>query len=721
MRTVIKTIITTVLLPTLLAMAGTVEARLKYYRYNDNIPMVEMSLNMMVAMGVLEPIPSRLVHDGNPYHRMVNASYGPYSRSGYSTYPERSRRYSNYRYNDYLDGPIDPYDSYYGGYNDRYYGSRYGYSPEYQRYRTWGSQWDSPWADRWDNQWDSPWGNTWGSPWDYQQGSPWSSSWGSPWGNQWSNPWNSGRGNQWGNQWNNPWSSGRGNQWGNQWNSPWSSGRGNQWGNQWNNPWSSGWGNQWGNQWNSPWSSGWGSPWGNQWNNPWMNPWSSQSGYSGAWPYTPGYSNLPLSPGINTGDDWSKNNSYQSDDASRQNPGNDGYKAEKTSWFANPSSMRYRHSGHRKVNNRPYRKLNGLWIGDNGAMLGIRGNRFLWYDDDNQYAKGQLVKSPTMMKARIEGSATVVRYHYQLHGNELVIMSRDGKMHTFNRMPLVELPVASARPHAAYTSYKPESSNYHFSYASYRSGQKLDRSSLNLRNNSDRVGRAAGANRSTHSPALRENHSREYYSDERSTARSRYLPNVVNGSRDDGPSVSRPADPDSDFYTGEAFINNAGQKHLAPLMSAGASSADPAATIPLYKKYQPASGRAKSDNGADSAAQTAEDIRVESSTWTDYAGLDMNDPNTYLYSYLKDNDNKRTSASDSTDTDNSDGSVRSALADQSDSSNIWKPNNSYPDRRGYIENSQSDNSAQNTGQARSVTANSDMKGFAWPAGGTPWD
>lgn len=441
-----------------------------------------------------------------------------------------------------------------------------------------------------------------------------------------------------------------------------------------------------------------------------MNPWSSQSGYSGAWPYTPGYSNLPQSPGINTGDDWSKNNSYQSDDASRQYPGKDGYKAEKTSWFANPSSMSYGRSGHRSVKNRPYRKLNGLWIGDNGAMLGIRGNRFLWHDDNNQYAKGQLVKSPTMMKARIEGSTTVVRYHYQLHGNELVIMSRDGKMHTFNRMPLVELPVASARPHAAYTSYKPESNNSYVSYANFRSGHKLDKKSLNSRNNYDRAGRAAGANRRSHSLAPR-----EYYPDERSTARSRHLPYDVNSYRGDGPSVSRPADPDSDFY--------AGQKQLqeTPLVSAGSSSADPASTIPLYKQYQPAAGRAKSDKGADSAAQTAEDISVESSTWTDYAGLDMNDPNTYLYSYLKDNDNKRTSASASTDPENSDGPVSSTQAVKSDPSNIWKPNNSYPDRRGYIENSQSNNSPQNTGQARSVTANSDMTSFAWPAGGTPWD
>jgi hypothetical protein len=284
-------------------------------------------------------------------------------------------------------------------------------------------------------------------------------------------------------------------------------------------------------------------------------------------------------------------------------------------------------------------------------------------------------------------------------------------------MPLVELPVASARPHAAYTSYKPESNNSHFSYANFRSGQKLNSSSLNSPDSSDRVGRAAGANRGAHSPAPR-----EYYSDERSTARSRHLPNAVNGSRDDGPSLSRQAGPDSGFYTGEAFINNAGQKQqLAPSVPAGASSADPASTIPLYKQYQPASGRAKTDAGADSAAQTAGDISVESSSWTDYAGLDMNDPNTYLYSYLKDNDNKRASASDSADPDDSDGSVRSALADKGDPSNIWKPNNSYPDRRGYIENSQPDNSVQNTGQARSVTANSDITRFAWPEGGDPWD
>ncbi len=682
MRTVIKTIITTVLFSTLLATAGTVEARLKYYRYNDNIPMVEMSLNMMVAMGVLEPIPSRLVHDGNPYHRMLNASYGPYSRSSYSTYPDRFRRYSDYRYNDYLDGPIDPYDnyydSYYGRYNDRYYGSRYGYSSDYPRYRSWGSQWDSPWVDRWGNQWDGPWGNTWGSNW----GNPWSSGWGNPWDYQQTSPWNS------------------------------------TWGNQWNNPWNSGWGNPWANQWNSPWNSGWGNPWGSTWINPWMNPWSSQPGYSGAWPYNPGYSNLPLLPGVNLGDEWPKNNSYQPDDASQQNTGKEGYKAEETSWSAYPSRARYKHSRHRSLNNKPHRKLNGLWIGDNGAMLGIRGNRFLWTDDNNQYAKGHLVKSPTMMKARIEGSATVVRYHYQLHGNELVIMSSDGKMHTFNRMPLVELPVASVRPHAVYTSYKPESNKPGVSYANFGSGHGANNRSLNSRYDSDRLGRAAGAGRrALPLPG------REYYTNERSSARSMPLPSAVYGSRDDSPSSSSPIDPDSDSYTGDAVTQDAGhkQQQVTPLESADASSTAHASTIPLYRQYQPAAGRAKPVNGADSAGQTVEDISVESSTWTEYAGLDMNDPNTYLYSYLKDSDINRTSTSAS-EQDNDSESVNSSVAMKSDSSNIWKPNDSYPDRRGYIENSQSNDMAQNSGWTRpELTANNSTTRFTWPVDGVPWD
>jgi hypothetical protein len=686
MRTVIKTIITTVLLSTVLAMTGNVEARLKYYRYNDNIPMVEMSLNMMVAMGVLEPIPGHLVHDGNPYNRMVSASYGPYSRSSY-TYPRSSHRYGNYRYNDYLDGLADPYDSYYGDYYDRYryYGSRYGYSDDYPRHRRWGNRRGDPWTERWDDQWGGPWGSSWGSPWDYYSGNPWSSTWGSPWGNQWNSPWGSTRG------------------------SPWDYYSGN--------PWSSTWGSPWGNQWNSPWGNTWGSPWGSSWNQPWMNTWYSQSGYPGVWPYTPGSSALPLVPDATLDDEGSQNNSYRYDDSLRPDNNKNGYKAEKTSWSRYPSARGYKRSSYRGGSKRPYRKLNGLWIDDNGSMLGIRGNRFLWYDDNNQYTKGQLVSSPTMMKARVEGSSTVVRYHYRLRGNELVILSSDGKMHTFNRMPLLE-PAVSAAPRATYASYKPESGRSYVSYSSYRSGPGAYSRSLNSRNTSDRAGRAFDARKRTHSVAPR-----QYYSVEKAAARSPYAP--YSGNRPT-PSVSRPADSDSDFHTAEAFTRDAGsgqQQQITPLASAGADSAASTPAIPLYKQYQPAAGKPASGQGADAAGQPAEDLGVESSTWTNYAGLDMNDPNTYLYSYLKDNDNKRTAADSSTDPGNSDSAVGSATtAVKSDRSNIWKPNNAYPDRRSHTGNSQSDNSAQNRGWGRAeLTANSATTRFTWPDNGKPWN
>jgi hypothetical protein len=630
MLTVTNNIIKTVLVSTLLVTANTVEARLKYYRYNDNIPMVEMSLNMMVAMGVLEPIPSRLVHDGNPYHRMVTASYSPYSRSAYS-YPESSHRYSHYRYNDHLDGPIDPYDRY----SSRYYGSRYGYSHDYPRYRTWGNQWDSPWANRWDNQWDGPWSNSWDSPWAYQRGNPWNSDWGSPWGNQWSSPWNSG------------------------WGSPW--------GNQRGNPWNSGWGSPWGNQWSNPWNSGYGSPWGNTWNYQWMNPWSSTTGYQPGWPYTSGYSALPLSPDQLLGNDWSKNNTYQSDDASRQYRDKEGYKAEKTSWSGHSSGVNYKRSG----NTRPNRKLNGLWIGDNGEMLGIRGNRFLWYDD-NQYAKGQLFKSPTMMKARIDGANSVVHYHYKLQGNELVIISRNGKMRSFNRMPLMQLQNASAKPQAAYSSYQPESDNPQVSYSSYGSGLMVNKRSLNSRNQSDRLDQAPDANRRTNTVAPR-----GYYSDERHGTWSTHLPYIDKGSREEISQAARPVDSGSNSYTGEVYIGDSGS----------------ASTVPLYTQYQPAAAAPKFSSSADDSVVTpSTGVNIDSSTWnSEFAGLDMDDPNTYLYSYLKDNDYTHGSVSSHSRNDSTQMNPASAdqnhyygsaAAEKSERSNIWKPNSMYPARRG---------------------------------------
>jgi len=422
-----------------------------------------------------------------------------------------------------------------------------------------------------------------------------------------------------------------------------------------------------------------------------MNPWSSMTGYQGGLPYMPGYTTMPLSPDEILGNDWSKNNSSQSDDTSRQYRNKEGYKAEKTSWSGHPSGVSYGRSGYRSGNKRPDRKLNGLWIGDNGEMLGIRGNRFLWYDDNSQYAKGQLLKSSTMMKARIDGANSVVHYHYKLQGNELVIISRNGKMRTFNRMPLMQLQNVSAKPQAAYSSYKPEFDNPQVSYSSYGSGLKANKRSLNSSNQSDRLGQAADSNIRTRSVAPR-----GFYSDERYGTRSPHLPYADNGSREDISPTSRSADSGRNSYTGEAYIGDSG-------------SAAPVSTIPLYKQYQPAAGSPKSSSGADSVVQPAAGVNVDSSTWnSNFAGLDMDDPNTYLYSYLKDNDNMHGSASShsrenpiqmnptSADQDHD---YSSAAAVKSERSNIWKPNSMFPARR------------SNTGRwsLSELTANSEMR------------
>ncbi len=380
MLTVTKTIISTVLLSILLAKANTVEARLKYYRYNDNIPMVEMSLNMMVAMGVLEQIPSRLVHDGNPYNRMVTASYSPHSRSHYGR-PARTGYYSNQRYTDYWDDLDSPYD--------RYYGSRFAYSPYRDRYRSW----EDPWYSRW------------------------------------------------GNQWNNPWSTG----WSDAWNSPW--------------------GGIWGERLNYPRAGYWNNPWGNAWSSQWMNPWSNPvntlytpylSPYSGLsnWPYTSAYPNMPMSPSTVFESAPGLDNQPLTDPSSiNPQPGQGGYSLNPTSWSVNTSRLNDARDRSRSGYSSPERRLNGLWIGDNGEMLGIRGDNFLWYDGNNRYANGKLIKTPTMIEARAEGSNMIIRYHYGFLGDELVTMSRKGKIHTYSPMPLKQ-SAYSARPRAAYSSYR---------------------------------------------------------------------------------------------------------------------------------------------------------------------------------------------------------------------------------------------------------------------------
>ena len=95
----LKKTITLVLLCTALLSAFNADARVKYYRYNGNLPFVEMMLNMMVAMGIIDQLPANALYGGNyrggygAWASLLSQRGWPYG--GYSPY-SRYSPYSNY-------------------------------------------------------------------------------------------------------------------------------------------------------------------------------------------------------------------------------------------------------------------------------------------------------------------------------------------------------------------------------------------------------------------------------------------------------------------------------------------------------------------------------------------------------------------------------------------------------------------------------------------------
>ena len=643
----------------LLVKANTVEARLKYYRYNADIPMVEMSLNMMVAMGVLDQIPGRLVHDGNPYHTLASRRYRHSSRYPYAS--RASARYSGrYRYDDYWDEPYSRYSDYWGEpfshysdywdkprYNRRYARSRYDYEP---RYLNRGRNRYSGWADRWG-------------------GDPWYANWNSPWLNRY------------------------------------------------------GYGNGY------PWSTAWSNPWGNNWSYQWMNPLSSPYAYMGGWPTTSIYPTTPLSTDSLQGNTWSGTQN-KTDNSSHNN--NDSRGSEQPAWFGQPSKVSYKRGAYHSDKSR-YRRLNGLWIGNEGEMLGIRGDRFLWYDDRNQYARGRLSRSPTMMKASVDGTNDVISYHYRLSGDELVIMSRDGKMRVFNRMPLLKSYRGMPKPRAAYSSYQPESDNTYFSHSSYQSeGAGTGRSSLS---DQSQIAAAAAASEASRYKgdvlAGQKNlHVHDFLDDSgvitatpkvRETDAPGSTPGNVKAYVHTQPLTGRPSGASGNRYFPQAAFSGSAAddiwKPLTPYSTRDANDDAAADSLPVYQAYRYVAmpDKVSTDNAAE-AANTRPRSAVK----------DINDPNIYLYSYMKDSNsaqmidtprywNNGTSAGTAlTYPGNSFAFSGPAAPMEDDGSNIWKPNNSLARRQHYPGPSTSTDSAQGIRQGSTApSSNSEVRKFTW--------
>ena len=758
MTTVIKTIITTVLVSVLLATASDAEARLKYYRYNANIPMVEMTLNMMVAMGVLEQIPGRLVHDGNPYNRYVSAQYDRHSRSPYARVS--TGYYDGPGYDGYRDWDISPYRS--------YYDSRYDYGGPYE---SWDSAWNNPWDGYWGGRYsyNSPYGynnpyRSFNSPYGYNNPySSWDSPWGGPWSNTGFSTWGS---PTWGSPtWGNP-------TWGNPWNSVY--------GSQWGAPW----GSQWGNQLNSPWGGNGYSPWTSSWNNPWISPWSSTvmnpfaSPYGGIWNgsgvpgssipgYTapgysvpgysvPGNSTMPMSPGYSQGYTPGNTSTHGNGGHGASSTVDDGgsvnthIRTDKT----NDHSYTFRKSAasvpsnrhdrpHRRAHDRndnrqewPSRqsRLDGLWIGDSGEMLGIRGNSFLFYDGNKRYADGRLSKTPTMLKATVSGSNRVFNMQYRLVGNELFTVSRNGKMRAFSRTPLMQSH-NEGRLHATPSSYRTESARSMPSMtildpdspivpapsASHRSAPDASATA-----DTDRYSDAAfhsysgekspmwgpGASSASATAAIDRSETAVSIDNDRSRVIAD-VPSTVpavsvftetgheNDVSNNRASPSTAFDDHAGYWVSGPYVQtfDAGNAIWKPLVADmnRQNTVQSKGKERIYAPYIPgAVNYALADTDTEAR-------RVNTPAGRSWGGnsttADSQDPYTYLFSYVKDQG----------------GSMSAAAPNTGGSGNIWKPNDAFPDTRAYRRVARDYDTTHTTRVESGPAVDSAVRRFAWTA------
>jgi len=79
--------------------------------------------------------------------------------------------------------------------------------------------------------------------------------------------------------------------------------------------------------------------------------------------------------------------------------------------------------------------LNGLWVAQNGEMMGIKNKRYLWSDGKARQLTGQLLIQNEYLLTSVDGHKKTMRFKYKLAGNHLLTMQPDGAIREFVRMP----------------------------------------------------------------------------------------------------------------------------------------------------------------------------------------------------------------------------------------------------------------------------------------------
>ena len=84
--------------------------------------------------------------------------------------------------------------------------------------------------------------------------------------------------------------------------------------------------------------------------------------------------------------------------------------------------------------------INGLWVSQNGEMLGIKNGHFLWSDGTSRYLSGRMkLKSDYLLFSVDEtstgpvGTQQIMQFKYKLAGNRLLTMQPDGVIKEFVR------------------------------------------------------------------------------------------------------------------------------------------------------------------------------------------------------------------------------------------------------------------------------------------------
>lgn len=78
--------------------------------------------------------------------------------------------------------------------------------------------------------------------------------------------------------------------------------------------------------------------------------------------------------------------------------------------------------------------LNGLWVGREGEMLGIKNGSFLWSDGLSRHLTGNLKPQNDYFIVRADGYDRLMQFKYKLDGNYLLTMQPDGLVREFRRV-----------------------------------------------------------------------------------------------------------------------------------------------------------------------------------------------------------------------------------------------------------------------------------------------